>query len=818
MEHLPMRAIVPGGGRHQLDLGRSIHSPELTIRDVMAILRRRQKLIAFAVVSCFLLGVLVCLVMTPRYEARGILEIQKNDADMLGIQNMMSGPEGPGDALNANLDLQTKTEILKSDTLALKVIQDLNLENTADFKPKWSPMSLITRFLPSSDSGEADPQNSTLDNSPVRRARDLKIFSSHLKVEPVPGTRLIEIRYYHSNREVAAAVINDLIHALKDYGFQTRFAATRETSEWLNGQLADLKQQAQDSQSKVVMLQKDSGVFAVGTDAQGRDQVYSSTLDKLQQATTALMTATSSRIMKGAVYQNAKNGDPEMLSMLAGGGLVGSSAGVQNSLSLLQNLRQQQSTLQAQVAQDSSKFGEAYPKLADEKSSLAAINKAISEEVGRIGERASTDFKASQETEARLKAVYDQTKIDAERTNDKTIEYGIAKQEADDSRNLYEDLFKRLKSAGVIEGLRSSNIAVVEPGRVPAKPARPNIPLYLGLSVVSGVFLGLCGALFTDSVDTKIRSIEGTESLLGFPLIGVLPYFINPSRGFFGGREVASIDVLNAPEMAPSPYLEALRGLRTKILHSRSAGAPSKVILISSSLPDEGKSTTCANLAVLLARSGKRVLLVEADMRRPSFSFSGGFADSDRVRSMNYVLPPPSKAEPRPMQDYVPPTSAFTSKGVREYQREYCSELGALLNDSENRLQSLGIKMPSGVELLPAGPPNQYPSELLDSDRMRALIEEWRARFDYILLDSPPLLAVTDAMILSHYADMTLIVARPGFTTRKALTRSIELVERGNETRIGVILNGVDIRSVSYGEYYGSLKSHLSYINAGGKK
>jgi uncharacterized protein involved in exopolysaccharide biosynthesis/Mrp family chromosome partitioning ATPase len=809
-----MRAIVTGGGRHQLS--RTIHSPELTIGDVMAILRRRQKFIAFAVASCFLLGVLVCLVMTPRYEARGILEIQKNDADMLGIQNMMSGPAGPGDALNANLDLQTEAEILKSDTLALKVIQDLKLESTADFKPKWSPMSLVTRFFPSS--GEADPKESTLENAPARRARAVKIFEGHLKVEPVPGTRLIEIRYYHSNREVAAAVINDLIHALKDYGFQTRFAATRETSDWLNSQLADLKQQAQDSQSKVVSLQKDSGVFAVGTDAQGHDQVYSSTLDKLQQATTALMTATSNRIMKGAVYENAKNGNPEMLSMLAGGGMMGSSSGVQNSLSLLQNLRQQQSALQAQVAQDSSKFGSAYPKLADEKSSLEAINKAISEEVARIGERAATDYKASQETEARLKAVYDQAKIDAEQTNDKTIEYGIAKQEADDSRGLYEDLFKRLKSAGVIEGLRSSNIAIVEPGRVPAKPARPNIPLYLGLSVVSGVFLGLCGALFTDSVDTKIRSIEGTESLLGFPLLGVLPYFQKPTRGWFGGREHTNIDVLNAPEMAASPYLEALRGLRTKILHSRSSASASKVILISSSLPDEGKSTTCANLAVLLARSGKRVLLVEADMRRPSFSLSGGFADSERAHSLNYVLPPPSKAEPRPAQDYVPPTSAFTSKGVREYQREYCSELGALLNDSENRLQSLGIKMPSGIELMPAGPPNQFPSELLDSDRMRTLIEEWRAKYDYVLLDSPPLLAVTDAMILSHYADMTLIVARPGFTTRKALTRSIELVERGNETRVGVILNGVDIRSVSYGEYYGSLKSHLSYINAGAKK
>ena len=602
-----------------------LHAPqgnELTIADLVLILRRRMKQIAMITVICFLLGVMVCLFMTPRYEGKGILEIQKTSADMLGLQSVMAGAsDGPGDALNANLDLQTESEILQSDALALKVIEDLHLDQTRDFQPKFSPLGWIMHLFPSSS--QPDVAGANLEDSPQRRTSALKVFAAHLKVEPVAGTRLIEIRYFHSDRKVAPAVVNDLVRALKEYGFQTRYAATRESSEWLNGQLADLKQQTQNLQAKVVDLQKDSGVYTLGTDSQGRDQVYSSTLDRLQQSTTALMAATSNRIMKGAVYQTAKNGDPELISGLAGGSLMGASAGVQNSFTLLQTLRSQQALLQAQLAQDGSKFGADYPKLADERSSLQSVTKAISDEVDRIGERAANDYRASQDAEDRLKRVYAERKAEADRLNDKTIEYSIAKQEADDSRGLYEDLFKRLKEAGVIEGFRSSNISVVEPGRVPALPAKPNVPIYLGVSLFAGLFLGVCGALFTDSVDTKIQSIEGMEQLLESPLLAVLPEFRKPARNWLPNAvELSSNQPLNVLDEPSTPFAEALRGLRTKLLHSRNA-FPSKVILVTSSVPGEGKSTVSANLAALLARSGKRVLLVEADMRNPSSSSKG---------------------------------------------------------------------------------------------------------------------------------------------------------------------------------------------------
>jgi capsular exopolysaccharide synthesis family protein len=741
---------------------------ELTISGLLALLRRRRKIIALTSATCLLLGILVCLFTTRRYEATGILEVQRSSADMLGLASMMANPsDGAGDALNANLDLQTEGEILKSDTLALKVIRDLKLDKTWDFQSHWSPIGWALGLI--TPSGPKDQATTNPEDAPGRRSHLLRVFRQHLTIKMKPGTRLIEIRYLDSDPKLASAVVNDLAHALMDYGFQTRYSATNQSSEWLTGQLADLKKQAQDLQEKVVNLQKYSGVYTVGMDSQGHDQVYSGTLDRLQQATTALSSATSNRIMKEALYQTVKNGDPELISGLAGANLAGASSGVQNSFSLLETLRSQQATLQSQLATDSSKFGAEYPKLADERSSLKSVNKAISEEVARIGKRAANDFKAAQTAENNLRSQYAQRKADAERLNDKAIEYGIAKQEADDSRGLYEDLFKRLKEAGVMEGLRSSNITVVEPGRTPARPAKPNVPVYLGISLVAGLFLGGCGALLADALDNRIQSFEAVEAFLGSPLLGVLPVLrraprfslhIATRKWLTQGTAAVADQPLTSVGGPATAFGEALRALRTKLLLSRSA-APPKVILVTSSVPGEGKSTVSANLSALLAQSNKRVLLVEADMRNPSFGRRLGSADAPAI------------------------------------------SLSELLADAEIAWKAEKTQSVSGVNVLQAGPLPPYPAELLGSEHMRDLLEKWKLHFDYIVLDSPPLLAVTDAEILSDMADMTLLIARPGLTSWKALRRAYETVVPQGRSRVGVVLNAVDRDSAGYGDYYG---------------
>ncbi len=742
-------------------------SSDLTVGAILAIFRQRRAVIITTTVALFLLVAVYCLVATPRYKSTAVIEVQASSADLLGLESLMaSQPSEMGDALNASLDLQTEVEILQSDTLALKVINDLNLESNKDFKHHWSPIGAVLGLF--SPKGVADPSSASLEDSPARRAYVTKVFSSHLKVKTVAGTRLIQIDFTNSDPRVAAAVVNHLTHALVDYGFNTRNAATNQTSEWLGTQMSDLKEQAHNLQARVVALQRNAGVYSLGEDSQGRDQLYSSTLDQLQQATNALTAATSNRIIKGALYETIRNGDPDMISGLAGAGSATSNS-TQGAFTLLQNLRTQQATAAAQLAQDTSKFGPSYSKLADERSNLASLNKSVADEIQRIGERAKNDYEAARGAEQTLQVVYNQRKDEAERSNDRTIEYAIAKQEADNSRALYEDLSKRLREAGVIEGLRSSNISVVSPAKISSKPSSPNPPLYLAAAIVLGLFFGACAALYSDMADETIQSFNFFEDTLGRKLSAVLPS-LEPSSNIsllklpralrFARSSNSSATPTSVLDQPMSAFAEALRLLRTSILSPRNT-LPPKVILVTSAVPHEGKTTVAGNLGILLAQAGKSVLLVDGDLRpRKQIRF------------------------PDPSSGTVPGFSQLLSG-------EAPTAMNNLVPECRN------------LQVVAAGSVTQHPTELLTSGRCRELLDQWRKSFDFIVLDSPSVLDVTDALILAQYADTTLLVSRYGLTTRKAIDRAYHVLASGSETNIEIVLNDADRSSVSYSDYFG---------------
>ena len=221
------------------------------------------------------------------------------------------------------------------------------MEKTTDFLSRWNPVGwLLGLFSPK---GVPDKPGALLEDAPERRRRALAVFKKNLTVKPVAGTRLIEIDYLNPDPKLAAAVVNELTAELVDYTFQTRFIATNQASAWLTGQLSELRIQSEELQAKVVNLERDSGVYSLGTvDAQGREQAYSGVLDQLQQATTALALARQSRILKGAISQAAETGNAEMLSGLSGNTMLNSMS-MNNTLTLIQTLRQQESSQRALV-------------------------------------------------------------------------------------------------------------------------------------------------------------------------------------------------------------------------------------------------------------------------------------------------------------------------------------------------------------------------------------------------------------------------------------------------------------------------------------
>jgi succinoglycan biosynthesis transport protein ExoP len=723
-----------------------------TLRGLLRTFDRRRLTIVVVTGACVLASILLCIVTTRRYMAVGVAQLQKSSSDSLGLDDLMGAAAGgASDSLSVNVDLQTQAYILQSDALALKVIKDLNLEKNPDFIYHFSVIDWATSLI--SPKGPADPVNAPIDQSPRRREQALLTFSKHLTVKVVAGTRLLEVDFVNRDPKVAADVVNDLIEALIDYTFETKYTATSKVSKWLEGQIGDLRKQSEDLQAQVVKLQQGSGIFGVGgSDLQGKPVVYSPVLDKLQ-ASTALMTqAEMNRIMKESVYEAIKSGDPETLSQLTGTSMSGPGGqGVQSSLTFLQTLRTQEATLQTQIAQDESQFGPEYPKLIQEKASMRGLQPMIQSELRKITARAKNDYKIALRSEIGAKKTYARDRADAEALNDKSIDYQILSKEATESSDLYQDLLKRLKEAGILEGLHSTDLTVVDPAEQPAKPSQPKVPLYIGLGLLAGLFLGASSALFVEAIDNKIPGVEEVEEM-ELPLIGVIP-------------QIDAQATANRPILlntGHSGFAEGVRALRSTLLISRS-GTPPQVILITSGSPGEGKSTLSLNLAVALSQFDKSVLLIEADMRRPVMRKRLSIPGTVGLSHLLAGQEPEEAAQP------VPSVPKLT--------------------------------------IIPGGMTPPYPSELLGSDRMRVLIERLRTQYDFIVIDSPPVLPVTDALVLEGYADATVLVARLNSTTKIALKRSYSLllqhVKDPSTPRIGVVLNFLSERSAAYYGYYG---------------
>jgi polysaccharide biosynthesis transport protein len=727
-------------------------SPELTLREIWKMLWRRRRIIYGSVAVFFLLAILALMVSTRRYQSVGEIQVQKDSTSSLGLQT--DGVDTPSDALEENMVLQTQAKILQSDSLALRVINELHLDQTEDYKEKWSPFGWVFGLL--GPKGRPDPKGASLEDSPHRRVQVLKIFRKKLTVKVVDGTRLIDVEYLSPDPQLAAAVVNHMLQGLIETGFQERYAATTQASSWLSGQLDDLRAQTQNLQAKVVRLRQDSGVFALGeVDREGKDQVYSPTLDKLQMSTQAVAQAQSNRILKGAIYDVVKTGNPEMISGLSGNTILAtSSSGIGSSLTLIQNLRLQEATLQGQLQQLSAKFGPSYPKLGEIQGNLNAVQSAIGAEVGRVAGRARNDFIVAEQAEQNTRRDFDADKSAAETLNNKTIEYQMARQEADQSRSLYEDLLRHLKESGLLAGLRSTNISIVDPGRPTDKPAKPVTLLYLFGAIAAGLFVGSAAALLRDVTDTKIQDVLEISRELGATPLCVLPYQkertgLPAGRSTVGSSPLVMLPTLDSPR---SIFVESLRSLRTSLMMSRS-GAPPRIVLVTSPLAGEGKSFISWNLAILFAQQGKRVLLCDADLRRPQLHKD---LQIDTQMGLSTVL--------------------------------------TGLSDDYGASALVPVPEVPGLYLMPAGPTPPYPAELLSSDHMETLLNVWKSQFDLVLLDSPPILPVTDSVVLSSFVDSVLLIARHQKTPLSALERSYQMLEAvpaESNRKINVLVNGV---------------------------
>jgi len=738
-------------------------------RKFFGVLARRKLWVLRTTMLFVAVAALACVLMTRRYTAVAEIQVQKPAAESMSAEAGGSGgSSADSEANSGSLNLQTEAAVLKSPALAMKVIQDLNLEQAGAFKRRFSVGQALTRLF--SPPPAKEKPGTPLAASAARRDRLLGQFREELEVKSVPGTRVIEVAYSSSDPNLAAQIANHLIESLVEYSTQASSAQTTQESKWTEAQLSDLKAQTDALEEKLVTLQKTTGVVEVAGDngAGGHGQAYSSSVDQLQKATTALSEAQTNRILKSAVYEVVKSGNPEtIMGLPSNSALAGAAAGMSNELAVIASLRTREATLNGQLNETLAKFGPSYPKVDEIKADLASTEESIKEEVERMRDRARNEYAVAVQVEASAKRVYDSQKHEADSLNDKAVQYDLVRQQYEQSRDLYEKMLARLKEAGAMQGFRAPNIEVVSAALAPSEPSRPNIPAYLGGSLAAGLLMGCVMAFVIEGLDTRIGDIHALEALMGQSPFGILPAFEAKKASWrLSGHNLAlpageSIAAIRDPHSA---YVEALRVLRTGLLATKS-GPPPQVLLVTSSTEGEGKSTLSANFAVVLAQQGMRVLLVDADLRKPSLHL---LFNSTCGVGLSTIL------------EGKLPAGAVAEIALRAEQAP-------------------------GLDILMAGPTPSFSAELLGSSKMKQAIESWRGMYDFIVLDGAPVLPVTDSVVLSSEADATFVVARYEATQRQSLDRSLRTLRAhlGPARPVGVVLNGVERTDDAYSKYYG---------------
>jgi succinoglycan biosynthesis transport protein ExoP len=675
---------------------------------------------------------------TPIYEAVGSIAINKMDPVTFNLKDSSSSIDYYDPA-----DIDTEVRILKSDLLALQVIRQLNLdqpgENGTSSKPSPSSLELTT------DAMQPDS---------ARTSAVLAYFKSNLQVSLVPNTRIIEIRYRSPDKNIAARVVNTLANTYVEQNFKTRFESTMQASDWLSKQLVDLQIKVETSQEKLVKYQKEHEILGI-------DEKQNITTAKLDELNRELTAAESARMEKESIYHLVQPGDTD--SIAAAANVDGAARGSSANSALLEKLREQQAELKIQVAQLSIQFGPSYPKLAQLNSQLQEVEAQIQTEMRKVAARLRGDYLAAVQRESMLRSALGQQKQEANKLNESAIEYSLLKRDVDANRTLSEGLLEKLKEAGVTAGLRSNNFRIVDVARVPTAPSGPNLLRNLAFALALGLSTGIGLAFLLEGMDNTVRTPEQAETISALPSLGMIPLGSRSSREIGGGEKLALAASKEAVELVTksrprSQMAESYRALRTSLLLTF-AGGPPKVILVTSALPEEGKTTTSVNSAIVLAQKGTRVLLIDADLRRPSIHKTFGMGPK---LGLSNVLTGTAT-----LQQAIIPSTILPE-----------------------------------LFILPAGTPPPNPAELLASTKMKDILEELRKQFDHIVVDSPPTLSVTDAVVMSTAADAVVLVIRSGHTTKPALRRARDILLQVNARVCGVLVNAVDLNSPDYYYHY----------------
>jgi capsular exopolysaccharide synthesis family protein len=672
----------------------------LELQDLLRILSERRYIILGAAALGVVLAIIISLLMTPLYRATALLEL--NSPATQFAEEASGGAARGAPNVDSQEMLATQLGLLRSDTLARRVAQDLNLPSRPEF------------------GGVAGTRQQRLDSA-------VAVLQNNTLIEAVKGSMLIKVSHSSPDQVLAARIANAISQGFIASSLERRYDSSSYARDFLRNQLTTTKAALEQSERQLNDYAIQSGIFR--TPGQIQDGVVtqgaSLAANNLTSLNEALNQAKVRRITAEQAYRNAA-------------GQMGSTQAASGS-----GLREQRAILQAEYDDKARLFKEDYPEMRQLAARIATLDRASASErsIATGGKRGDllAEYRSAQEAENQLARQVSLFKGDVQSERSRSIQYNILQREVDTNRSLYDALLQRYKEIGVAGGIGQSNVSLVDDAKPPQSPFRPNLPLNVAIGLLAGLVIGIGSALVAHLLFDNIVYPADVRNKLGLPVLGSIPV------------ESEGRSLFDALADRKSEISEAYYSVRTALRFADAEGTPGS-LLVTSSRPGEGKSTSAFAIASSFARNGEKVLLIDADLRKPTFL-------SHRRDGLGF----------------------------------------AHLLGSEDPIS--GVVEPTKVEnlsLIPVGRYHGSAAELLSSTRLRYIVEEARREYSMVVLDGPPVLGLADVPLLAAVAEKTVIVVE----SREARTASVqEMVRR--LTTSGAAIAGVILTKVRGGSGYG---------------
>lgn len=701
----------------------------LNLAEYWRLALKHRLLIGGILLASLVIGTAATLIMTPIYAATTTLQIDREATRILNVDD--TSPQEP---LNQGEEFyQTQYGLLKSRSLAERVVESLGLASSDAF--------IVTM-------GADVPEGDAASRRTLRRNLVIDLVQENLGVAPVRGSRLVNVSFNSPDPALSARVANAFAENFIQANLDRKFESSKYARQFLEERINQTKARLEDAERQLVAYATAQQIINVSEASDENGGAQSLASNNLVQLNSALAVARTNRVAAEEKWRQAQASS------------LGSLAEVLDNPTA-QRLSEERAKLDAQYQQNLRIYKPDYPDMLALKSQIDELDRQIRTLSQDIRNSIRSAYLIAANQERSLLAQVNGLKGDVLDLRDRSIQYNILLREVDTTRTLYDGLLQRYKEVGVTGAVTANNISIVDAARAPVKPAKPNLLMNLAMAFVVGLGLGLLGAFVLEALDESLATPDDVESKLGVPVLGVIPLL---------EKGTSPIEAL---QDVRSAFSEAYYSLRTALQFSTPNGVP-HTLLVTSSRPAEGKSTTAFAIAQNFARIGKRVLLVDGDLRNPSMHRIVGVEND---RGMSNVL------------------SGSTS--IQDVARQTSIE---------------------NLAFIPCGPLPPNPAELWGSDRVHRFMEEAQAAFDYVVIDGPPVLGFADAPLLASAVGGTLFVLESRGTRRGQARGALQRLKMGNSKLLGAVLTKFNTRTTSYGGYDYAYDYEYGAASTSGKK